>query len=212
MSAFGPLRTVAMRGIIGSMRISRTAYLSLGAFGTLCLGSLAVSPAHACEYVTWPFQLPGETEQEARNRSAKILSDQLTKAQFEREDFDLKNAQTIYIARVLSTNRGQGTPAGPMSLVEPVAAISGKTPTRARTLVEAREQGCSNWGDGYGDGEGTGAPIGTLVVVFEGLPKTEKRPNGIDSLRATSVRRGELLERLGKYSKYFDEGAAVPGQ
>lgn len=192
-------------------RISKNAHVALGSLA-LFLSSLAARPASACEYVTWPFQLPGETEQEARKRSAQILSDQLVKAHFQREDFDLNNAQTIYIARVLSTNRGQAARAQPKSIVVPVEAITGKAPASARTLVETKERGCSNWGDGIGDGEGTGAPVGTFVIVFEGLPKTEERPNGTDSLRATSVRRKELLEPLGKHSKYFEEAANEPGQ
>ncbi len=207
MSAFDPLQTLDMHGTIRLMNrhISKSSSAFFGAF-TILSCSFAVTPAHACGYVTWPFQLPGETEQGARERSAQILSDQRTNARIAREDFDLKNSLTIYIARVLSNNRAQGIRIRPKSIVEPVEAISGRLPSIARTLIEVESNSCSNWGDGYGDGEGTAASVGSLVVIFEGLPKSANRPNGIDSLRATSVRRAELLERLSKYGKEFDEG------
>ena len=173
--------------------------------GMLCTGVAMSTSATACEYDTWLFQLPGETEKAARARSEEISRSQLNTRRFEREAFDLKNAKIIYIARVLASNRGQVARARPRSVIEPVEAITGAMPAGTRALVETQEQGCSNWGDGYGDGEGTGATVGTLVVVFEGLPKSEWRPNGMDSLQATSIRHSELLDRVSKYGKALDD-------
>lgn len=175
----------------------RGLYLLIVALG---LGSSAV----ACEIEPWLFQLPGETEDDTRGRSDQIMRDGSAVRHFLREDFDLKNAQVIYIARVISNNRGQGSGAKPTSIIEPIETISGKLPTTRRTLTEVEERGCSNWGDGDGDGQGTGVPAGELVIVFEGLPKSKERPNGIDSLRATSVRHVQLLEPLSKHGKELD--------
>jgi len=187
----------ATKSILGAFAVY------VGTFGT---------PAIACEYVTWPFQLPGETEKDARERSEQILSDQLTNTHFRREEFDLKNAKTIYIARVVSNNREQDVRIRPAAMIEAVEAIKGKLPTGTRSLAETEQHSCSNWGDGHGDGEGTAAPVGSLIIVFEGLPKSQDKPNGVDSLRATSIRSGALLDRLSKYGKEFDEGVTPTGQ
>lgn len=202
MSASDPLQTLGYADILAGMNwhVGK----SLRAISLGLASSLASTSALACEIEPWLFQLPGESEQDTRDRSDSILRDQRAVRQFAREDFNLKNAQAIYIARVLANNRGQGSSARPASTIEPISAVSGKLPTGPRTLRETKEQACSSWGDGFGDGEGTGAPVGTLVVVFEGLPKSEERPNGVDSLRATSVRHRELLELLTKYGKELD--------
>ena len=171
---------------------------------TLILAICSSGSAVACEFEPWLFQLPGETEQATRDRSDQIMRDGGAVRHFAREEFDLKNAKTIYVARVIASSRGQGIDAQPMSTIEVVDVISGKPTSTRRTLVETRERGCSNWGDGDGDGQGVGAPVGELVIVFEGLPRSTELPNGTDSVRATSVRHVELLERLSKYGKELD--------
>ncbi|HUE79507.1 MAG TPA: hypothetical protein VMN38_07740 [Sphingomicrobium sp.] len=201
MSAFDPLRTLSAFDMLPIMAIHHLRTLTtLTLVGGLCLSS----PANGCEYTDRLFQLPEETEAEARTRSEAIFREGFVIRHWARESFDIKNASTVYIGRVVANDRGQGTGSRPSSTVEPIEAIVGSLPSGRRKLAEALGHSCSNYGDGYGDGEGSAAKVGSLVVVFEGLPKSQERPNGIDSLRATSIRNDDLLERLQRHGNDLD--------
>ena len=155
----------------------------------------------ACETAPDISQLPGESQKEAQQRFEETHNDQWVIRRYNREAHSFEKARVIYIARVIATNRGDGVGAKPSSRVQPVESIRGSLPTEQRTLTEVLGHSCSDFGDGYGDGQGSAAKVGTLVIVFEGLPKSEAKPNGIDSLNATSVRTYELLDPLYKHGK-----------
>ena len=81
--------------------------------------------------------------------------------------------------------------------MQPLGSIKGDLPKQNRKLAMTGQTSCGN----RGDGDAAAASIGTLVVVFEGLPKSEWRPNGMDSIRATDARTFELLDPLYAYGK-----------
>ena len=60
---------------------------------------------------------------------------------------------------------------------------------------------CTDIGDGFG----AFSNVGTLVVVFEGVRKTEERPRGIDSFQAKAIRIIPLLDELRKHGKDLEE-------
>jgi hypothetical protein len=175
-------------------------------FGLLGATILAISsPTLACETAPSISQLPGETQKETYERFEKTHSEQWVIRRYQRESSSFKMAKSVYLAKVIASSRDQGTSVKPISKVQPIEAIKGTMPIGQRTLAEISNESCSDWGDGYGDGQGSAAKVGTLVIVFEGLPKSEYRPNGIDSLMAESVRTFELLEPLYKHGKEVPE-------
>jgi len=160
------------------------------------------APVFACETQPDISQLPGETAKDAAQRFQKTFADQGVIQKYERESFGLKNASVIYLATVVRLDRGhQGvglkTSVLPTATVKPLEAIKGSLPKANRELATS---GLTSCGD-RGDGEATTADIGTIVIVFEGLPKSEWLPNGIDSIRATNARTFELLDPLYPHGK-----------
>lgn len=156
----------------------------------------------ACETAPDISQLPGETVKQAQERFAKTFSDQNVIRDYELETYSFKNATTIYIAKVVSSNRDRlkSDPERPALLattVQPIRAIKGSLPASGRHLSVSSQTSCGD----RGDGEATLASVGTLVVVFEGLPKSDWHPNGINSLIATSARTFELLDPLLEFGK-----------
>jgi hypothetical protein len=165
----------------------------------------ASSSAHACEYDPFLFQLSGETVQEAQKRSDQIFSDYRIKQHFDREKIDFDSAALVYLGRVVSTGRttsNAGRKGLPFTSVHPLTSFRGKLPKANEMLVDELEGGmCSDVGDGLG----ADRSVGDLVVVFEGVPKTEFRPRGVDSFQVSSIRTLELLDWLRKQGKDLEE-------
>lgn len=171
-------------------------------FAAMALG-LVSGPARACEFDPFLFQLPGETEAKAHERSDKILADNAVKRHFDRESYDFEKSALIYLARVFSRTAGNfASGVLPSTRVRPMASLKGTLPPDDQTLTDEAQSGmCTDIGDGHG----ARSYIGELVVVFEGLPKTGERPRGIDSFQVGSIRTFELLDRLREYGKDLDD-------
>lgn len=146
------------------------------------------------------FQLPGETETQAHQRSEDILSDYYVMRHYDREKYAFDKASAIYLARVVSHSPGtypQGADV-PSSVVHPVHALKGILPAKDQTL-SGMPAGGMCWD--IGDGEGAFQPAGELTVVFAGLPTSDRRPRGVDSFPVLSIRIVELLDVLRAFGK-----------
>ena len=66
------------------------------------VAGLQCGPAQACETDPFLFQLPGETEAMARERSDKIRTDHAIARQYNREKDAFESATLIYLARMNS--------------------------------------------------------------------------------------------------------------
>ena len=147
------------------------------------------------------FQLPGETVEQVKARSKQIRADHSVVRHYYREKYAFENASAIYLARVMSKVdwNYKTTPwTLPATTVQPIAKFKGDLPARNQTLTDEAQSGtCTD----YGDGHGAWAKVGDLVVVFIGLPKSQERPNGIDSFRPTDIRIVELLDALRDFGK-----------
>jgi len=124
-------------------------------------------------------------------RAEQIRSDGELVDRIATEKRDLEVAKAIYIGRIESRfEDDRGT------IVRPLKAYKGSLPTSLRSLVWVPASLC---GGDISDGEGWRGQPGELVVVFEGLDQSMWRPNGIDSLLATSIRSPELLRWLEQF-------------
>jgi hypothetical protein len=143
--------------------------------------------------------LPGETVEQANERSERVRTDRSIVHDYERETYDYENATRIYLARVISRTSGSWSEQTlPSTKVRPMHALKGQLPSGDQTLTDEAQSGmCSD----VGDGRGAWSQVDDLVVVFEGLPKSEYRPRGVDSFRAQNIRTVELLDRLRDYGK-----------
>jgi hypothetical protein len=168
----------------------------------LCTGiaialGLAAHPSRACQYDPFLFQLRGETEDQARARSAEIFADFRVKERLDREQHDFHSAERIYLALVVP-NRLADTAGFPSTRVRPLSSFKGALPTEELNLVDQTLAGiCTDMGDGLG----VKSAAGNLVVVFEGMPKTAYRPRGVDSFQVSSIRTVALLDWLRKLGK-----------
>jgi hypothetical protein len=158
----------------------------------------------ACETDPFIIQLPGETEADAHERSDAHRSDYRRYAHYIRESRDFELATVVYLARVASKTapRHGNDMIRPSTEVRPVAPLKGKLPTRDQTLIDETDSGLC---DDRGDGHGAWAEVGDLVVVFEGLPKSESRPRGRDSFSAKAIRTIEILDRFREIGKEIEE-------
>ena len=159
----------------------------------------AATPAFACEVDSGAARLPGESLEEFEQRDELTLRDRFIVRHHLREKHAFENARSVYIAEVVSRRE---TPLGstgirfPSVTVKPVSSIKGSLPNDLRTLTDQTTGGeCTD----IGDGKAAYGKVGSLVLVFEGLPRSAERPNGIDSLRATDVRTFELLQALASF-------------
>lgn len=151
------------------------------------------TPAFACETEPDLVRLPGETDAAFEARSDKTHKDQWVIRRYLRETNDFEKASAVYVARVVEQHREQLPPEKltmPWAVVQPLHPIKGSLPASNRKLSVTALWSCGP----YGDGDAALSPAGTLVFVFEGLPKSEARPNGIDSIRTTDARTFELLD------------------
>ena len=166
---------------------------------------LVSGPAWACEIDPFLFQLPGETETDAHERSDKTIADHETVRHYNRQRSNFENAATIYLARVTARTRGNYVPGSvtfPSAQVQPLIPLKGPLPSHARTLTGEPAGGmCTDIGDGFG----AFSNVGTLVVVFEGVRKTEERPRGIDSFQAKAIRIIPRVDELRKHGKDLEE-------
>src|SRR5688572_1879496 len=156
----------------------------------------AAQTALACERDSGAARLPGESQAEFEERDREVFHDNSVIQRYLREQDALAKARTVYIARVVSTpspTRPGSNIVLPAATVHPVRPIKGALPRARRTLIDLSWSGeCFD----RGDGRASYGKIGSLVIVFEGLPTSTNRPNGIDSLLATDVRSSELLDAL----------------
>ena len=158
-------------------------------------------PALACERDPFLFQLPGETEADANERSDNVRAAFRAIEHANRESYAVQNSTLIYLARVVLKTPGRSTSAErnlPSTRVRPLASLKGTFASADRTLTDEAASGmCTD----IGDGQGALSGVGKLVVVFEGLPKTSERPRGIDSFEAGSIRTVPLLDWLRGHGK-----------
>jgi hypothetical protein len=161
--------------------------------------------AAACEKDPFIFQLPGESEADAHERSDRVRKDLSVVESYERESYDFKNASRIYLARVVSRTSGSfdgNVKILPSTRVHAIAALKGDLPSTERILTDQGESGmCTD----VGDGEGSWTEVNKLVVVFEGLPKSEYRPRGMDSFGASSIRTVPLLDLMRVHGKDLED-------
>lgn len=162
-------------------------------------------PALACEIDPFLFQLPGETESDAHERSDQMIDDHEVVSLYNRELSNFENAKTVYLARVVQRQPGSYTSGRvtlPSSRVHPIVSLKGAMPPEDRTLTGEGAGGmCTDVGDGFG----AFSEVGSLVVVFEGVPKTFIRPRGLDSFQAKAIRTIPLLDELRKHGKDLED-------
>lgn len=169
-------------------------------FVGLLLMAATPQAAQACEYDEPLFQLPGETEADARTRGYEALSDYLNKQHLDHEVYVFENAKIIYLARVVAQGAEKGLPAS--ATVRPVKGLKGPLPTSDRTLSDIPAGGlCTH----RGDGDGAFGKVGEPVLVFEGLAVSEDLPRGIESFRTRFLRSYEVLEALASSGKALDD-------
>ena len=166
--------------------------------------SVLAQSALACETEPDFFVLPSETGKEARVRTEKTHDDQWVVRWNHEETYVFKQAPIAYIAKVVSVTKpsfGPGEITWPSSIVEPLTAIKGDMPRAPRKLVSKDTGGSCTY---IGDGSGAFALVGQLIFVFEGLPKSQSYPNGIQSFGAAQARTFELLDPLAKHLRESD--------
>jgi hypothetical protein len=171
----------------------------------MSLAGFASVRAAACEKDPFIFQLPGESVADAHERSDRVSEVLSVVEEYERETYDFKNAPIVYLARVTSKTEGNasdGVRDLPSTRVQPIAPLKGDLPSRGTTLTDQAASGmCTD----VGDGEGSWAEVGKLVVVFEGLPKSQHRPRGVDSFSASPIRTVALLDLLRAHGKDLED-------
>lgn len=153
-------------------------------------------PVLACETDPFLFQLEGESKEDAKARSEAVGASFNIVGHYNRETYAFEKAERIYLAKIVSRLDGKVTEDKwtlPSTEVEPLKALKGGLPTK-RIRLEGEGAGgmCSD----VGDGTGAFASTGSLVVVFEGVPKSEYRPRGIDSFTTAEIRTIPLLDLL----------------
>lgn len=158
----------------------------------------------ACETDPFYFQLEGESKEDAQARTDAVGASFDIVGHYEREGEAFKKAERVFLAKVIS--KGVGTDEygnSTMSTqVQPLIKLKGDLPTARQSLVAVPAGGmCTD----VGDGTGAFASIGNLVVVFEGLPKSQYRPRSIDSFTTTEIRTVPLLDLLRKVGKDLEE-------
>jgi hypothetical protein len=193
--AHGKIASVRFRPIADTRTLSqagwvRSTIIVAATIATLC----ASSPALGCERDSDPiYKLPGETDQSAAIRGERIDADRRLVAQMQMERHYVEAAPRIYVGEVVSRlEDGSGT------TVRPVKAYRGALPRSPVKLAFVPASLCT--GDDISDGEGWRGKPGELVVIFDRLKPTANRPNGIDSLMATSIRSQVLsswIEQFG---------------
>ena len=147
----------------------------------------------ACERDAEPiYKLPGETDESAIIRSEQIDAELAIVRRTQAEQRELKSAPRIYIAEVVSRLENGGG-----AEVKPLKAYKGVLPPLSRKLILVPASLCT--GEEISDGEGWRGKPGELVVIFDGLEKTMTRPNGVDSLLATSIRSPALSSWLQQF-------------
>ena len=152
------------------------------------------NPARACERDPYEFRLPEETEAQAKAREKTTAYEQRLGLRFAREARAFEMASDVYVARVVR-QFPSGVVAGkwmpPRATIKPIKALKGTFKPGERELIIEADAGiaCEDRGDGYA----AYATVGTTVVVFEGLPVSQARPRGIDSLPASDIRTVPLL-------------------
>jgi hypothetical protein len=171
-----------------------------GFLAALALALVAV-PGVACETEPDVAALPGETPEALEARRTQIHTDQWVVRRYLREREAYKAASAIFIARVITSDLSKSNPSTtrlpPRVTVQPLHEIKGALPAAHRTLTQTEWTSCGN----HGDGDAPWATVGEIVFVFEGLPATQDRPHGIDSIRAVDARTTELLDPLYRWAK-----------
>jgi hypothetical protein len=160
----------------------------------LLIGMTYGSSAMACEIDTPTSWLPGYSQEQVDERQREILRAMSYVRQHERTEALVAKAPIIYLARVVQAQHDDNY-FSYVAKVEPLKAIKGKLPG-VRTLQGTAPSSC---GIPYGDGDGTYASVGELVVVFEGVRRSKDRPRGIDSVRMIEVRSGSLLDPVEEW-------------
>jgi hypothetical protein len=137
--------------------------------------------------------MSGESDEAFEARLDKTHDDQWVIRSYLREANAVEKASAIYVARVIQRDVTQ-SPSDkvtmPWAVVQPLHAIRGSLPPGIRKLAITALWSCGP----YGDGDAARSPVGTLVFVFDGMPRSEARPNGIDSIPTTNARTFELLD------------------
>ena len=159
----------------------------------------------ACTLDPFLFQLPGETVEQVKARTKQIWADFRVISRYQREKHAFESAKTIYLGRIVS-KVDFDLQTKPMTLpsttVQPIAKFKGELPSTNQILTDEAQTGtCTD----YGDGHGAWGKVGELVVVFVGLPKSEARPNGIDSFTPGEIRTVELLDALRDFGKDIED-------
>lgn len=170
-----------------------------------CLATLlaATSSAEACEMDSGAVQLPNETTKDFEYRAGEVLSARFAELAIKREEWAYRNAPVAYFAMVKSSANPLESKSGFYEAeVQPKKSLKGTIPTENRKLLNPNTGGLC---EDEGDGGGASGRTGSLVLVFEGLPKSESRPNGIDSFEARQVRSRTLLDAIAKYMGYDSE-------
>ena len=158
-------------------------------------GFVASTSALACETDTGAVQLPGESRDAFENRDYEVRRDQSAADQADSERIAFAVAKVAYFA-IVESNIDPIVSQTNKVVIIPKKAIKGLLPNAARTLLNPNLGGMCHTA---GDGAGATARTGEIVLVFEGLTKSEIRPNGIESFRAMEIRTSALLEPLAVF-------------
>ncbi len=149
------------------------------------------APALACDDSPDLDILPGETRKTFDERYNQTWERLRIVDRYEGQKSLLAKSRTAYLGQVSSHRDLPGTRLQAV-VVRPVRALKGKLPASPQTLTDTAETSCGP----KGDGNGTSGREGEWVFVFGGLPKSEWRPHGIDSILAEDALAGDLFGAL----------------
>ena len=163
------------------------------------------TPAIACTLDPFFFQLDGETKEDAEARSEAVGTSFDIVDHYNREKAAFDKAQIVFLGKVRSYTKGSyiaGKFINPSTQVTPIVALKGEKPERDYTLIG---EGAGGLCTDAGDGMAAFAQVGTLVVVFDGVPVNMYRPRGIDSFPVADIRTVPLLDLLRAQGKDLEQ-------
>jgi hypothetical protein len=152
------------------------------------------TPVLACDDSPYLPILPGETKAAFNERFDRTWMDLRVVQRFQQQRRMLANAGSVYLGKVIDQRDLQSNHLLHVVRVEPVYIIKGKPRKTVRTLTDTSLTSCGP----KGDGGATYARLGDWVFVFEGLPRSDWRPRGYDSILARDAVTDELIAALWK--------------
>lgn len=149
------------------------------------------APAQACLFPPPPVKLAGESDEDWRKRTTAALEAELQANLKLGEANDYREASTIYLGRIVSSEEisTDGSKYGRRVVVRALAALKGKLPTESKVLQTRTLTSC-----GFeGGGRAVWGSVGSLAIIFDGLPPYGFKNETTDSVLAKDVQHEPLV-------------------